>query len=1173
MCVYTLLINNMNEQIRLGAINKQTHKYTHPTQANKQDKFMCIDCEKDVIIRKGKIRIPHFSHCKEDLKCNFYTTPNESQIHKNAQFLLKYILENKIELCIYNKCAKCNKTTEYDIPQISESSSIIIEYRFDYNGLKIADVAYIDDNEILCIFEIYNTHKTLSQNRPEIWFEIDALQIITVFNNYDLQSVNLECIREKICDECINKESINEKTLEKGIIYFNQRGAGCGKTYESIQLIQSDKRFIEKETYIYLTKMHSAKECIYNELKEQEARGQLNILEIVENDNDTGKQYKISYMNKETNKEIVIIMGTIDSFNYAVVDKNKIMKHNDYFKGIVKTIRNGFISTKDGKIRYAGKTPSLNKKCLIIIDEAQDLGEDYIEAFNTIITHTNIDVYVIGDKLQSIWGEHNIHTYIDVKNLDAHIERSNGINKVMRFHNKHFINFVNNIIPFEKYGLPSITEICDGCCKYTHDNNIIPYNIFEVPKIYASEFDYIKIDRVIEKIIFFMNNEINKYNYLPNNFMYIFPILSKNAFSSMLETRIQNFWINKFNDINYQEVLKLNEFWKDKINDNKFYKYVYLHKSDEGKSINLKESENASRILSIHASKGNGCEVVFVLGVTEETLTRFSKKKCNLVYDSLLHVAITRQKKSIYIGIEKNNDDICNRFTKFGIEEDEEIQPRLECIKCHNKFSKVQNYVNNNDDIFTEINDAIIEPNNYKKSLPKIEDTKSIIDWGHHIIRYGVLIYNFMLNIIENEVIESQEYKDQFIAILKNLSNKTISYYKYTDYNKKLREIDDNNKKRLNNNNNEIPLLLFDTNENTKYYKYTTILKDIMANIQSIIKQNIKKNKFPSLCPLECVVLLFMIKLLDNGSYSDICIMDIYSIMYCYDYCSNEIDKEHTEKNNCLCHSCFDEGKFDNNSSYDEIRKSIKNHYSNVENINQTYYKYKKYITETLQITNMKYNIFHKISFGKKNKNFTIKNEYTIIGHSTNHVIYFIIKPQFNELNFNNVICDAILDNFMIVNSSSEHEKNYERYNNKKVLTCILTLDTLEPIFYELNIHKNDALMKQSIKNYLLVTYIEYHELIYKFYKYCYKNKPNNKNSIHYTMEKLNQYDKLPQYISDYFYDISKELEMCYNDKNKINNVLIKVNDKDLFIDNLKVYLEKNIDIFLEMDEDKIVDY
>jgi hypothetical protein len=1153
----------MSELIRLGAINKKTKQYTHPSNANKQDEFICIDCGNDVIIRQGKIRVHHFAHCKEDLKCNFYSSPNESQIHKNAQLLLKYILENKIPLKIYNKCNKCNKIDEYDIPEISESSSIVIEYRFDYNGLKIADVAYIEDDEILCIFEVYNTHKTHTENRPEPWFELDAKNVIENFNNYDLQAINLQCIRDKTCNDCIYQ-------LEKGMIYFNQRGAGCGKTYESIQLIQTDKRFIEKETYIYLTKMHSAKEVIYNELKEQQERGQLNILEILENDNNNGKQYKISCINKKTNKEIVIIIGTIDSFNYAIVDKNKIIKHNNYFNGIVKTIRNGYISTKESKINYAGKTPSLNKKCLIIIDEAQDLGEEYIEAFNTIITHTNIDVYVIGDKLQSIWGEHNIHTYIDVNNLDNHIERNEGINKVMRFHNVNFIDFVNNVIPFEKYGLPQITKICDGCCKYIHENNIIPYNIFEVPKIYADEFNYPKIDKTIEKIILFMDREINNYNYLPNNFMFIFPILSKNTFATMLETRIQNFWINKFNDINYQKVLKLNEFWKDKINDNKFYKYIYLHKSDEGKSINLKESENSSRILSIHASKGNGCEVVFVLGLTEKILTIFSKKKCNLVYDSLLHVAITRQKKSIYIGIEKNNDDICNRFSKLGIEEDYEIQPTLNDVKRYNNFSKVQKYVNGDDDIFTEINNKIIEPNNYEKKLPNNKDTKSIIDWGHHIVRYGVLIYYLMLNIIQNEVIDSQETKDQFIAILKNLSKKTISYYKYTNYNKKLREIDDNNKKRFNN--TEIPLLLFDTNENTKYYKYTNILKRIITHIQTKIIEYIKIKSLPPLCPLECIILLFMIKLNDNGSYSDISIMDIYSIMYCYDSCSNEIDMEHAEKNKCICHNCFNEDNFSNNS-YNEIRQSIKNHYHNVEHIKATYYNYKNYITEKLQIENMKYNIFHKISFGKINKNFTIINEYTIIGHSNNIIIYFVIKPQFNKLNFNNIMCESILNNFMILNCSSDYEGNYKRYNNKKIYTCILTLDSTEPIFYELNIDKNDILIKKSIKKYLLTTYSEHHEVIYKFYKYCCKNKPKNKNSINFTIEELNKYEKLPQYISDYFYDIYKEIEICRNDKIKIQQVLIKVNDNELFVNNLNIYLEKNIDIFLEMNEDEIIDY
>jgi superfamily I DNA/RNA helicase len=258
-----------------------------------------------------------------------------------------------------------------------------------------------------------------------------------------------------------------------------------------------------------------------------------------------------------------------------------------------------------------------------------------------------MDTYVIGDKLQSIWGEHNIHTFLETNDLPTiTIQRNTGINHVMRFHNNHFMDFVNNIIDFKKYNLPPIEKICDNNkCKYSHENEITPYTIFESEKIFADEVDENKVNRVIEQIIIYMENEITKYNYLPNNFMFIFPILSKNFLANRLESRLQDFWIKKFENKQYQEnVLMKNNYWNNKINTNKYYKYVYLHKSDEGKSINLKESENATRILSIHASKGNGCEVVFLLGTSERSLKLFSHDFGNLVYDSLLHVALTRQK-------------------------------------------------------------------------------------------------------------------------------------------------------------------------------------------------------------------------------------------------------------------------------------------------------------------------------------------------------------------------------------------------------------------------------------------------------------------------------------------------------------------------------------------------
>ena len=67
------------------------------------------------------------------------------------------------------------------------------------------------------------------------------------------------------------------------VLYHNQRGAGCGKTYESIQLLFNDK-FTHKDTFIYLTKMHSAKEVIYGELKSQYERGDLISLELDKNE-------------------------------------------------------------------------------------------------------------------------------------------------------------------------------------------------------------------------------------------------------------------------------------------------------------------------------------------------------------------------------------------------------------------------------------------------------------------------------------------------------------------------------------------------------------------------------------------------------------------------------------------------------------------------------------------------------------------------------------------------------------------------------------------------------------------------------------------------------------------------------------------------------------------------
>ena len=80
---------------QLGALKKGTNEYIYPAAASKMDKYVCPDCGKDLILRRGQIRIHHFAHLRDDNPCTYYNKPSESQIHKDAKMLMKSLLDKK----------------------------------------------------------------------------------------------------------------------------------------------------------------------------------------------------------------------------------------------------------------------------------------------------------------------------------------------------------------------------------------------------------------------------------------------------------------------------------------------------------------------------------------------------------------------------------------------------------------------------------------------------------------------------------------------------------------------------------------------------------------------------------------------------------------------------------------------------------------------------------------------------------------------------------------------------------------------------------------------------------------------------------------------------------------------------------------------------------------------
>jgi uncharacterized protein YkuJ len=233
----------MSQLLNLGAINKLTGDYEAAKTANKKDEYKCPDCGDDVIVCQGEIRNAYYRHsCDRDKPCNYYSNPNESQIHKDAKMILKNLFEKKKnQISISRICCCCKKKEEFEIPEITETSVIEIEYRFEFNGVKIADVAYIDCEELLCIFEIYYKHKTSNENRPEPWFELNAEALIKIVNDNEINSLQLPCVRCKKCENCIEKEEQiklqrKEQIKNEKIERINKAIENCKKSFVEIDM-------------------------------------------------------------------------------------------------------------------------------------------------------------------------------------------------------------------------------------------------------------------------------------------------------------------------------------------------------------------------------------------------------------------------------------------------------------------------------------------------------------------------------------------------------------------------------------------------------------------------------------------------------------------------------------------------------------------------------------------------------------------------------------------------------------------------------------------------------------------------------------------------------------------------------------------------------------------------
>lgn len=86
----------MSYLYQFGAIGKNTNEYCLVSIALRSKKYKSPNCDKDVYVKQGDIKIHHFAHYADNSRCKYYNSAKESQIHLDAKCELKDLIDKKI---------------------------------------------------------------------------------------------------------------------------------------------------------------------------------------------------------------------------------------------------------------------------------------------------------------------------------------------------------------------------------------------------------------------------------------------------------------------------------------------------------------------------------------------------------------------------------------------------------------------------------------------------------------------------------------------------------------------------------------------------------------------------------------------------------------------------------------------------------------------------------------------------------------------------------------------------------------------------------------------------------------------------------------------------------------------------------------------------------------------
>jgi hypothetical protein len=1141
-----------NQTIHINEYLPNRDKYNGVLQCNKGHPLIAVNCDN----RKKHFRHKHAS----DVSGKPMTEWHAEWQGNFPKTEVSFPRINEEQICDRRADIDLNDTNVVECQHCPITKDEVFGRKHDYklhgknviwiiDGNQGIEVKKLNSDRYFLYFNESNHEwKYRSFNQYEyIYIDINSM-IYKIFPTHvKSHMTDVECPKTK--DEFIKSlnDSINlwsDVIPPQCELFVKQQGAGNGKTYAIIQNL-TQPTFLHYKTVIIVTKQHSNKTIVKFELLKQfkDKDAHFYNYEFVDNTIEGKKHFMFDLINKETGDVKKLIFCTIDSFMYSVGNQNE--RAYDAFLGTLNEIINGNLKlSANNTIKIANITHKLNKETLFVVDECQDLAIEYARAIVQIMRTTYIDALVVGDMLQSIAHEDNAFRFFSSDSSDIEIApfikraKMEPTNVCYRFGNTELVTFVNSIVPFSKYGLPCVTA--------ANPSESSDKSIHFFQKVHDDTVSYDdNFNKNLNIIINLLMDEIRNNNRKPNDILIVVPFTSNNPLAQELQLRLHMVW----------------DLYLENTDDSKFNQYVVFHRSQEGTSINLDESKDATRIVSCHAAKGDGRKVVFLVGFTESAINTFSKKSDSLIFDSIINVMSTRMMEKLYIQYIPNEDAIHRKYHDYckSVKNKElDVIPVLPSINTKYKLSKI--LCNNTWDTFeTIVSQLKIE----KIEIP--ENERQIIDMGHHMFRMATMHMKFIMGICNKEQkLEEQGdmRKKQNLRIFDDIGNANILYCDtYFAYKKALNDLTYSKVKTK-----VIPILRLKGKTSQGKY-YSEIISVYMKKIIQFINDfNNKKNTY-ELCPFEYVILYYMINIIKLGVNSEISIYSIYDVLDRYAHVYINTDN-HT---NCTCNTFFN-----NTRDLDISNKYHVNHYDKLVNIKHNL----NYVYDKNPNIAWLYN--HTIYFDGKNNDYTITENIMYHGYddTLNEIVLCHVVPQFNSLNEKDIMMKIITEAWMLLHYNEKHEGNVQKYRGKKIKAYIISLDSNTPAYiYNLEkaVEKYDNDIYQLLFDKLTEKFEPINESIYYYYKHARELMISKSTSLNtfckefYRQIKNKYQDDSGKYINNFF--IGQLLMENNNLPSTLKNTILQTyDDKEFFINELNEKLYRTVADFLDKEYEKETD-